>query len=165
MARCVVFICATSVPFASPAYAQAPEEARALAVADSALAAITRGDTEALTDLMLEEALMFPAQRAKASSAIAFGRAPSTVRRMAGIVERGYKPEVRVQGPIAMVWYPYDLNIEGNGRPVASTCSHCSSMKVAGASRLWCGAPSSRPCARRTRLVHRARGCPQRRHV
>ena len=36
------------------------EEKAAIAVAGSALAAITRGDMTALTDLMLPEAVMFP---------------------------------------------------------------------------------------------------------
>lgn len=119
MARSVVFLCATSVLFAFPAYTQAPEEARALAVADSALAAITRGDVVALTDLMLEETVMFPSSTREGQFRYRVRtRAEQRAARMDGIVERGYKPEIRVQGPIAVVWYPYDLYVQGKW-------SHC----------------------------------------
>ena len=43
------------------ARAQAPDaRAAVIALADSALAAITRGDVVALTDLMIPEAVMYP---------------------------------------------------------------------------------------------------------
>jgi hypothetical protein len=91
-----------------------------LAVADAALEAITRGDMAALTDLMLQEALLFPTGmrdgvpryrvRTRAEE-----RA-NTPRRK--VVERGFQPEVRVNGTVAMVWYPYDLYLDGKW-------SHC----------------------------------------
>ena len=34
------------------------------------------------------------------------------------VTERGFRPEVRVNGPLAMVWYPYDLYVDGKW-------SHC----------------------------------------
>ena len=34
------------------------------------------------------------------------------------VTERGFRPEVRVNGPVAMVWYPYDLYRDGKW-------SHC----------------------------------------
>jgi hypothetical protein len=34
------------------------------------------------------------------------------------IVERGFRPEAKVNGAIAMVWFPYDLYIDG-------AWSHC----------------------------------------
>jgi hypothetical protein len=38
---------------------------------------------------------------------------------MGGVVtERGFRPEVRINGPLAMVWYPYDLYRDGRW-------SHC----------------------------------------
>lgn len=96
------------------------EQTAAAAVADSALAAITRGDMTALTDLMLPEAVLFPTStrdgvtryrvRTRAEQRTSTSRATVT--------ERGFRPEVRVNGPLAMVWYPYDLYIDGKW-------SHC----------------------------------------
>jgi hypothetical protein len=34
------------------------------------------------------------------------------------VTERGFRPEARVNGPVAMVWYPYDLYLDGQW-------SHC----------------------------------------
>ena len=91
-----------------------------LAVADSALSAITRGDMAALTDLMLPDATLYPSRttdgvtRARARSRAEQRASPMTAR----ITERGFRPEVRVDGPIATVWYPYDLYVDG-------TWSHC----------------------------------------
>lgn len=113
-------ICLIAVTAATPSFAQEPEQARALAVADSALAAISRGDVIALTDLMLEEAMMFPSStRDGVLQYRTRTRAQQRESKFNGVItERGYRPEVRVQGPIAMVWYPYDLYIDGKW-------SHC----------------------------------------
>jgi len=97
------------------------EEKAAIAVADSALEAITRGDMAALTDLMLPEAIMFPTGtrqdgvtgyrvRTRAEQ-----RAAAVTRK---VTERGFRPEARVSGPVAIVWYPYDLYVDGQW-------SHC----------------------------------------
>jgi hypothetical protein len=95
------------------------ERSRALAIADSALGAITRGDWVGLTDLMLEEAVAFPSGTRNGEFRYSVrSRAEQRASKMTGVVERGYSPEVRVQGPIAMVWYPYDLYINGKW-------SHC----------------------------------------
>jgi ketosteroid isomerase-like protein len=105
----------------TPAASQDPaEHAAVAAVAESALAAITRGDMTALTDLMLPEAVLFPTStrdsvtryrvRTRAEQRASTSRA--------AITERGFRPEVRVNGPVAMVWYPYDLYIDGKW-------SHC----------------------------------------
>ena len=97
------------------------EDKAVIAVADAALAAITRGDMTALTDLMLPEAVMFPTStRANGVTAYrvrtrAEQRAAPVTRK---ITERGFRPEARVSGPIAMVWYPYDLYVDGQW-------SHC----------------------------------------
>lgn len=94
--------------------------AGALAVADSALAAITRGDLIGFTDLMLPEAVLFPSStrdgvtRYRVRTRYAQRTSP-----MGGqVTERGFRPEVRVNGPLAMVWYPYDLYLDGRW-------SHC----------------------------------------
>ncbi|MGH7710782.1 MAG: hypothetical protein ACREOG_05835 [Gemmatimonadaceae bacterium] len=113
--------CVGSAALAGQAVAQADgEQARVLAVADSALVAISRGDAVALTDLMLDEAIMF-ASRTRDGEFRYFVRTRAQQResKFNGVItERGYRPEVRVQGPIAVVWYPYDLHIDGKW-------SHC----------------------------------------
>jgi ketosteroid isomerase-like protein len=96
------------------------EEKAAIDVAASALAAITRGDVTALTDLMVPEAVMFPTSTQDGVSRYrvrtrAEQRAAPMTRK---ITERGFRPEARVSGPLAMVWYPYDLYIDGQW-------SHC----------------------------------------
>ena len=96
------------------------EEKAAIAVAGSALAAITRGDMTALTDLMLPEAVMFPTSRRDGVTRYrlrtrAEQRAAPVTRK---VTERGFRPEARVNGPVAMVWYPYDLYLDGQW-------SHC----------------------------------------
>ena len=96
------------------------EEKAAIAVAGSALAAITRGDMTALTDLMLPEAVMFPTSTRDGVTRYrlrtrAEQRAAPVTRR---VTERGFRPEARVNGPVATVWYPYDLYVDGQW-------SHC----------------------------------------
>ena len=96
------------------------EEKAAIAVAGSALAAITRGDMTALTDLMLPEAVMFPTSTRDGVTRYrlrtrAEQRAAPVTRK---VTERGFRPEARVNGPVAMVWYPYDLYLDGQW-------SHC----------------------------------------
>jgi ketosteroid isomerase-like protein len=104
-----------------PAAAQdSAEQAAAVAVTDAALAAITRGDMTAFTDLMLPEALLFPTgTRDGVTRYRVRTRAEQRASTPPGkITERGFRPEVRVNGPVAMVWYPYDLYIDGKW-------SHC----------------------------------------
>jgi len=104
-----------------PVFAQeAAEQKAALAVADAALAAITRGDMIGLTDLMLPEAVMFPTgSRDGATRYSLRSRAEQRdAKPTSKVTERGFRPEVRVNGPVAMVWYPYDLYRDGKW-------SHC----------------------------------------
>ncbi len=107
---------------ASPAAAQEAQGDREqiLALVDSALAAVNRNDPIALTDLMLEEAVLFrafvvdgvPRHRARS-------RAEERATRYEGrLVERGFRPEVRISGGLAAVWLPYDFHHDG-------TWSHC----------------------------------------
>ena len=90
-----------------------------IAVADSALAAITRGDVIALTDLMVPEGVMFPTStrdgvtRYSVRTRDAQRNAP-----LNGVIERGFTPQAMVNGGVAMVWFPYDLYVNG-------TWSHC----------------------------------------
>ena len=88
-------------------------ETAVLAVADSALAAITRGDMVGFTDLMVPEAVLFPTgTQAGVTRYRVRPRAEQRASPMAGkVTERGFSPEVRINGGIAMVWYPYDLYV------------------------------------------------------
>jgi ketosteroid isomerase-like protein len=98
-----------------PASGQGGIEQRAvIAVAESALAAISRGDMTALTDLMLPEAVMFPTST---KDGVARYRLRTRAEQRAATVtskvtERGFHPEAHVNGPLAMVWYPYDLYLD-----------------------------------------------------
>jgi hypothetical protein len=110
-------IATPAAPSTPPA---AADEAAVLAVADSALESITNEDFERFTDLMVDSATLYsgadqdglPGYTARTR---AEQRATTTSQ---DIVERGFDPEVRVAGSIAMVWYPYDLYIDGEW-------SHC----------------------------------------
>jgi ketosteroid isomerase-like protein len=106
--------------FAVSAVGQETGERAAVAAADAALAAISRGDMIALTDLMLPEALIFPTGTRNGETRYRVRtRAEQRASTPPGkITERGFDPEVRVNGPVAMVWYPYDLYINGKW-------SHC----------------------------------------
>ena len=86
-------------------------EAAVLAVADAALEAISNEDFVALTDLMIEEAMLYGAGLRDGNQVvIARSRAGERAQVAPGdILERGFDPTVMVSGPIAMVWYPYDL--------------------------------------------------------
>jgi ketosteroid isomerase-like protein len=114
--------CATGLALLPVAVAsQEPaEHAAVTAVADSALAAITRGDMTALSDLMLPEAVLFPTSTRDGVTRyrVRTREEQRTSPSRAAITERGFRPEVRVNGPVAMVWYPYDLYIDGKW-------SHC----------------------------------------
>jgi hypothetical protein len=111
--------CALSM-FAGTAVGQESPERAAVAAADAALAAITRGDMVALTDLILPEGVMFPTGTRNGQTRYRVRtRAEQRASTPPGkITERGFRPEVRVNGPVAMVWYPYDLYIDGKW-------SHC----------------------------------------
>jgi hypothetical protein len=89
-------------------------------VADSALAAISRGDMTALTDLMLPEAVLFPTTTRDGAPrySVRTRAEQRTSPARSVFTERGFRPEVRVNGPVAVVWYPYDFYIDGKW-------SHC----------------------------------------
>jgi hypothetical protein len=100
-------------------HAQAASEVAAIAVADSALVFITRGDVVALTDLMVPEAVMFPTTtRDGVTNYRARTREGQRSGSIRGVVERGFSPRAMVNGGVAMVWMPYDLYIDG-------AWSHC----------------------------------------
>lgn len=102
------------------AQAQSSEDIVVLAVAESALAAVSRSDFIALTDLMLDSAVTFSAGERNGRFRVQF-RTRAQERRTPGgreYTERGFRPEVRISGPLAVVWLPYDFYLDGHW-------SHC----------------------------------------
>lgn len=96
------------------------DESDVLAIADKAFERISAEDTVGLTDLMLEETVLF-------STALHDGEYRVQARTYLDergmtldrdLEERGFNPVVMVSGPIAMVWYPYDFYLDGEW-------SHC----------------------------------------
>lgn len=90
--------------------------ATVLAVTDSALDAINRGDMVLLADLMIPEAFTMAIR-----DSIRYGvrrRDDVRAQQLSGIVERGFRPSVHIAGPLAVVWLPYDLYVNGQW-------SHC----------------------------------------
>ena len=109
---------ATQAPDA--AAARGADRAAARAVADSALALISRGDFTHLADLMLPEARTFSSRQRDGEWRYASRtREEERATKFDGrITERGFGPTVLVSGPLAVVWMPYDLYIDG-------AWSHC----------------------------------------
>lgn len=125
---------ATAIP--SALRAQATEDEKAvIAVADSALAAITRGDAVAFTDLMIPEAMLYPTStRGGVTTYRVRSREAQRAAGIRSVVERGFAPSARVSGGVAMVWMPYDLYVNG-------AWSHCGAdvftlVKTAGSWRI-----------------------------
>ncbi len=102
------------------AQSPADERARVIAVADSALAAVTRKDFVAFTDLMLDSAVTFSVRDANGQVQTSFRtRAAQRATQIGGALnERGFSPEVHISGPLAVVWMPYDFYADGKW-------SHC----------------------------------------
>ena len=124
----------TAMPRAVHAQTTADERA-VTAIADSALAAISRGDAAAFTDLMIPEAMLYPtATREGVTMYRARTRESQRNADLGGVVERGFAPIARVSGGVAMVWMPYDLYKDGRW-------SHCGAdvftlVKTAGTWRI-----------------------------
>ncbi|MDZ7632036.1 MAG: hypothetical protein U5K74_12005 [Gemmatimonadaceae bacterium] len=125
----------------------APESLAVLAIADSALAAISRGDVVGFTDLMVPQAVLFPTQTSGGMTRYRVRtRAEQRDSPFGGTVtERGFRPDGGINGGIAMVWYPYDLYLDDRGH-LRPTCSP-GHPRAAGGSRAWPGARSSHPSA------------------
>lgn len=100
--------------------ARAADSLAAIALADEALALITRGDVVGLTDLMLPEARTFSSRRRDGEWRYrSLTRDEQRASPFSGrITERGFGPTALVSGPLAVVWMPYDLYIDG-------AWSHC----------------------------------------
>jgi hypothetical protein len=109
-----------ALPTIAQAQAKGEDEAAVLAVADSALAAVSRSDFVAFTDLMLDSAVTFAAGLRDGQFRLRFStRAQQRTTQATGsYTERGFAPTVHVSGPLAMVWLPYDFYVNGKW-------SHC----------------------------------------
>jgi hypothetical protein len=108
------------VTSASSVAAQEPEgeSQRVLSVVHAALAAVSAEDFIGLTDLMLEDAIMF-AIRPGGGGPLATTRSQARTESItADFVERGFDEKVKVAGRLATVWVPYDFYIDGEW-------SHC----------------------------------------
>jgi hypothetical protein len=103
--------------------AQAPagERGQVLAVTDSALAAISRNDFVAFTDLMIDSAVVYGAGPSSEGKIRASSRSRAAWRATIAkerYTERAFRPEVHISGPLAVVWTPYDFYSDGRW-------SHC----------------------------------------
>ncbi len=118
IAALVAFSLVAVAPVAVHAQSSADEKA-VIAVADSALAAITRGDAAGFTDLMIPEAMLYPTSTRDGITTVRVRtREAQRAATINGVVERGFSPRAMVSGAVAMVWFPYDLYVNG-------AWSHC----------------------------------------
>ncbi len=118
-ALCLAGLIAGLRPAILNAQTAAEDQAAVLAVTDSALAAISRADFVGLTDLMLDSAVTFSAGMRNGEFRVGFNsRAQWRARQGGRYTERGFRPEVKLSGPLAMVWLPYDFYLDGKW-------SHC----------------------------------------
>lgn len=117
--RCGAVIAFVLVP-AVPVAAQSGEEAAVLAVADAAFVAISAEDWVGFTDLMVPGAHLYTPIRRDGGWTLRV-RTREEQRNDSldeDVVERGFEPTVLVSGSVAVVWYPYDLYLDGQW-------SHC----------------------------------------
>lgn len=108
------------LPAALAAQTPRADSLAVLAIADSALAAISRNDFVAFTDLILEGTSITSIAETPQGRRIRVrlreaDRAGETADHLS---ERGFGGEARVEGPLAMVWLPYDFHVN-------NTWSHC----------------------------------------
>ena len=118
--RIVSFALGCAVAIAAGDLPAGTEKDEVLAVADLALERITAEDWIGLSDLMIEEAMVYVGAiedgdyRVQTRTYDETRNRPLTV----DLVERGWDPTVMVSGTIAIVWYPYDIYVDGQW-------SHC----------------------------------------
>lgn len=121
LARRLVLVVLTFIaPHLAEAQRAPGDSLAAIAMADSALAAISRSDPIALTDLMVEPAMTYSI-RVRDGRAVLGSRTKAENRARTStdtVTERGFTPVAMLSGRLAVVWYPYDLYING-------VWSHC----------------------------------------
>lgn len=112
---------ALAASFLAPATARAQSqaaEAAVLALADSALAAITREDHRALAALFIDGGSLVAMPTGGGTPRVTT-KAQVLANPMQGdFVERGWGGEAAVSGAVASVWLPYDFYLDGEW-------SHC----------------------------------------
>ena len=91
-----------------------------LAVADEALERITAEDSAGLAGLMIEEAMIYVGDVHEGKYRVRTRTYADTRDRAieVDLMERGWDPTVLVSGTIGIVWYPYDIYVDG-------AWSHC----------------------------------------
>ena len=91
-----------------------------VATIDSALRVISRSDFASLATMMLPEAMMFAVQHADSVRRYSATTQPAiaTTKITSVFLERGFAHEVKVSGPLATAWVPYDFYRDGKW-------SHC----------------------------------------
>ena len=116
--------CLLLVPSALAAQAvaaPATDSAAVLAVVTEALERLSAEDRVGFTDLMMEGSTIAAAGTRRNGRAFARLRTREAARAevvSADLLERGFDAEVRISGPLAMVWLPYDFYTNGEW-------SHC----------------------------------------
>jgi hypothetical protein len=111
-----VLVAASIMCFAALARGQStdPEARAAIAVADSVLAALSRGDGKALAALIVDSAVVGSVSArggTPRASLRSWSRYTNAGAAAQTFTERGFNASARVQGGLAMVWMPYDLYI------------------------------------------------------
>lgn len=121
LARMSVFMLALSL-MAPAAHAQSNEadSKAALAVADSVLMALSKGDGKTLARLTLDSSVVGGAGLRNGVESLSLRGWGTYINRTGAstFTERGFGATVRVQDRVAQVWMPYDLYIGGKW-------SHC----------------------------------------
>ena len=120
LCRTCIALFATLLGLATCTAVFAQEEADVLAVADAALERITEEDSVGLTDLMIEQAMIYVGTYQDGEYVVRTRTYAENRARgfEVDLVERGFDPTVMVSGAIAIVWYPYDIYVD-------SEWSHC----------------------------------------
>jgi hypothetical protein len=91
----------------------------AIAVADSLLMALSKGDTAMLRSLLLDSAVVGAAGLRNGVERVSLRTWGLYFSRTGpSLTERGFDATARVQDRVAMVWMPYDLYLDGKW-------SHC----------------------------------------
>ena len=99
----------------------AQDDAAVLAVADKAFERISADDSAGLAALMIPEAMVYIGVQDEDGSYRTLTRTYEETRDRpieVDLEERGWNPTVLVSGTIAVVWYPYDIYVDGEW-------SHC----------------------------------------
>ena len=103
------------------AVAIAQDGGEVLAVADEALERISNEDSAGLAALMIPEAMVYVGMEQDDGTYVVRTRTFEDTRDRvmeSDLEERGWDPTVLVSGTIAVVWYPYDIYVDGEW-------SHC----------------------------------------